>query len=378
MSQTKILKSSESSVKPLAIRVGRFLVCLLVVSVVWFTLLIGIAWAFGALWFDFPIAVLRQPLAAAFGLSALAALVFVRPHWRAQLGLAGAIVLVAAWELTIPASNTRDWQPDVAEAPYAKIDGDRVVIHNFRNFDYLSKTDFRSRWETKIVQLSNLRAVDFFTNFWGPKLICHTFLSFDFGPDGYVCISIETRMAKGQDYSALAGLYRQFELYYVIGDERDIVRVRTNYRLEDVYLYRLIAATPEKARALFLDYIKSADELHERAQWYNELTSNCITNIRIHIKHIGSARPWDWQLLVNGTIAERAYELRAIDTSLPFAELRRLSYIDERARAADRDPAFSSRIREGLPEIHDTSITPLLLKHSPTRSLQAQDFPDQQ
>ncbi len=99
------------------------------------------------------------------------------------------------------------------------------------------------------MQLSNLRAVDFFTNFWGPKLICHTFLSFDFGPDGYVCISIETRMAKGQNYSALAGLYRQFELYYVIGDERDIVRVRTNYRLEDVYLYRLIVATPEKARA---------------------------------------------------------------------------------------------------------------------------------
>jgi hypothetical protein len=378
MSQTKILKSPESSVKPLAIRVGRFLVCLLVVSIVWFILLIGIAWAFGALWFDFTIAGLRQPLAAAFGLSALAALVFVRPHWRAQLGIAGAIVLVAAWELTIPASNTRDWQPDVAEAPYAEINGDRVVIHNFRNFDYLSKTDFQSRWETKIVQLSNLRAVDFFTNFWGPKLICHNFLSFDFGPDGYVCISIETRMAKGQNYSALAGLYRQFELYYVIGDERDIVRVRTNYRLEDVYLYRLIAATPEKARALFLDYIESANELHERAQWYNELTSNCTTNIRVHIKHIGSARPWDWQLLVNGTIAERAYELRAIDTSLPFADLRRLSYIDERARAADRDPTFSRRIREGLPEIHDASITPLLLKHSPTRSLQAQDFPDQQ
>ncbi len=338
--------------------VVRFLVRLLILSVVTCILLIGVAWAFGALWFDFPVSGLRQPLAAAFGLSAVAALVFVRPHWRAQLGVAVAIVLVAAWELTIQSSNKRDWMPQVAEVPYAEIDGDRVVIHNFRNFDYLSKTEFRPRWETKIVQLSNLRAVDFFTNFWGPKLICHTFLSFDFGPDGCVCISVETRMAEGQNYSPIAGLYRQFELYYVIGDERDIVRVRTNYRLEDVYLYRLFAATPEKARALFLDYLKSANELHERPQWYNELTSNCTSNIRTHIKHIGSARPWDWQLLVNGTIAERAYELRAIDTSLPFAELRRLSYIDERARAADRDPAFSRRIREGLPGINEARITP--------------------
>ncbi len=363
--------------KPRAMGVGRFLLRLLVLGVVSFILLIGVAWAFGALWFDFPVAGLRQPLAAAFGVSAVAALVFVRPHWRAQLGVAGAIVLVAAWELTIPPSNTRDWQPQVAETPYVEFQGDRLVIHNFHNFDYLSKTEFRPRWETKIVHLSNLRAVDFFTNFWGPKLICHTFLSFDFGPDGYVCISIETRMAKGQNYSALAGLYRQFELYYVIGDERDIVRVRTNYRLEDVYLYRLLAATPEKARALFLDYIKSANELHEQAQWYNELTSNCTTNIRTHIKHIGSARPWDWQLLVNGTIAERVYDLRAIDTSLPFAELRRLSYIDYRARAADRDPAFSSRIREGLPGIKEARITPLRFKHPLAQSLQAQDFSDQ-
>jgi hypothetical protein len=131
--------------------------------------------------------------------------VFVRPRWRAQVAVAGAIALVAVWELTIPASNTANWQPEVAEAPYVEIDGDRVVIH--------------------------------------------TFVSFDFGPEGYVCISIETRMKKGQGYSAIAGLYRQYELYYVIGDERDTVRLRTNYRLEDVYLYHLIPATPERSRA---------------------------------------------------------------------------------------------------------------------------------
>jgi hypothetical protein len=108
------------------------------------------------------------------------------------------------------------------------------------------------------------------------------------------------------------------------GSAYRIVRPRTNYRLEDVYLYDLIPATPEQARALFLDYVQSANELHERAQWYNELLSNCTSNIRLHVKHIGSARPWDWQLLVNGSIDEDAYELGTIETSLPFAELKRL------------------------------------------------------
>ena len=279
----------------------------------WLLLAIGVAWSFGALWFDFPIAALSHTLAIVFFCGALAVLVLVRPRWRAKLGLVIGIALIAAWWLTIRPSNSRDWQADVAETPYAEIESDRIVIHNFRNFDYVTKTDFHPRWETKTVHLSNLRGVDFFTNYWGSTLICHTFLSFDFGPEGYVCISIETRMMKGQLYSPIAGLYRQFALYYVIGDERDIVRLRTNYRLEDVYLYRLIPATPERARALFLDYLQSANKLHERAQWYNELTSNCTTNVRVHIKNIGSARPWDWQILLNGTIDKHAYDLGALD-----------------------------------------------------------------
>jgi hypothetical protein len=134
-----MMQSSEPPVKPRAMQVCLFLVRLLLLSVVWLVLLIGVAWAFGALWFDFPVSALRRPLAAVFGLSAIAALAFVRPRWRAQLGVAVAIALVAVWELTIRPSNTRDWQPEVAEAPYAEIEGDTVVIHNFRNFDYRAK-----------------------------------------------------------------------------------------------------------------------------------------------------------------------------------------------------------------------------------------------
>jgi hypothetical protein len=117
---------------------------------------------------------LRRPLAAVFALCAIAALAFVRPRWRAHLGVAGAIALVAVWELTIRPSNTRDWQPEVAQAPYGEVDGDRVVIHNFHNFDYKSKTEFRPRWEIKTIHLSNLRTVDFFTNY-GYQRSAYTF-----------------------------------------------------------------------------------------------------------------------------------------------------------------------------------------------------------
>ena len=164
----------------------------------WLLLAIGAAWAFGAIWFDFPIAALRHALAIVFLCGALAALVLVRPRWHAKLSLVIAISLIAAWWLTIRPSNTRDCQTYVAEVSYAEIDGDRVMIHNFRNFDYVTKTDFRPQWETKTVHLSNLRGVDFLTNYWGSTLICHTFLSFDFGSEGPVCISIDTRMMKGR------------------------------------------------------------------------------------------------------------------------------------------------------------------------------------
>jgi hypothetical protein len=323
----------------------------LLLAMVWLALLIGVAWAFGAIWFDAPFPAWRRPLAVVFAASAIAALLFTRPRRWAQLGVAAVIVCLIAWWLTIRPSNNRDWQTDVAQVPYAESAGDLATIHNYRDFTYTSTTEFTPRWETKTVHLSNLRAVDFFTDFWGSPLICHTFLSFDFGPDGYVCASIETRKMVGQSYSAIEGFYRQFALCYILGSERDIVGLRTNYRLEDIRLYRLQKVPMEKARALFLSYLESANALRAKPEWYNALTTNCTTSIRHNIKYVGYSHRWDWQIVINGYIAERAYALGAIDTSLPLPELRRLSLINSRARAGGDGPGFSERIREGLPGI---------------------------
>jgi hypothetical protein len=236
----------------------------------------------------------------------------------------------------------------VARTPRATFRGNTVTIENLRNFDYRSETDYIERWETRTYDLDRLRGLDLFLSFWGPTLIAHTIMSWEFDEGPPLAISIETRKEKGESYSAVRGFFRQYELYYVVADERDIIRVRTNYRGERTYLYRLrIPAAP--ARELLQGYLAEANRLVERPRWYNALTHNCTIAIRKHVQALAGDRPWDWRLLANGHLDELGHERGHIDTSLPFAELKARSDITERAKAADKSPDFSQRIREGLP-----------------------------
>jgi hypothetical protein len=193
-----------------------------------------------------------------------------------------------------------------------------------------------------------LQGVDLFLSTWGSPLIAHTIASWDFGDGDHLAISIETRKEKSESYSAILGFFRQFEIYYVVADERDVVRLRTNYRGEQVRLYRL-SAEPEAARAILLEYLEEINALADEPVWYNAIAFNCTTAIRHHVKHIGRGGPFDWRILVNGKIDEMGYERGNIDTSLPFEELRRVSDIDARAQAAGDAADFSSQIRVGLP-----------------------------
>jgi hypothetical protein len=185
--------------------------------------------------------------------------------------------------------------------------------------------------------------------YWGSPNIAHTMVSFGFDGGDYVCMSIETRKEKGESYSAMKGFFRQFELTYIIADERDLVRLRTNYRqVEDVYLYRA-RMTPEQGRRLFLDYLRRANELRERPEWYNALTDNCTTAVRAQ-RAAQDRAPWDWRMLVNGHLDELLFERGTISTNLPFAELKKRCYVNPRARAADQTADFSQLIRVGLPD----------------------------
>ena len=311
----------------------------------WIAVLIGTLWAVGALWFDFPSAQVRHPLAGAFAVGAFAALAFVRPRWRAKIAVAAAVVLVMAWWFTLQPRQDRDWKPEVAVLAHASIDGERVTIHNVRNFEYRTETDFTPRHDTRTYDLQNLRGIDLFLTYWGSAFMAHPILSFDFGPDGRVCFSIETRSQRGQSYSAIGGLYRQFAQIYIAADERDVIRLRSNFRKgEDVYLYRF-AVTPEGARAGFLEYIRTLNELHAQPRWYNAIVNNCTTAIRQQ-RAVSERAPWDWRMLANGYADQMLYERGTIDRfGLPFDELKRRAHINERARATSDTSDFSERIR---------------------------------
>ncbi len=179
-------------------------------------------------------------------------------------------------------------------------------------------------------------------------MIAHTIASWEFADGSHLAISIETRKEVGEQYSAVLGFFRQFELYYVVADERDVIGVRTNHRGEDVYLYRL-KTPPPVARAILADYLKTVDRLATHPKWYNALTHNCTTTIRRHAQHVAPQNPFNWKILVNGYIDELGYERGTIDTSLPFEELKRRSDITQNGIEAGDDPDFSRRIREGLP-----------------------------
>ena len=317
----------------------------------WAVLVVATVWAVAALYFDVRIAWLRLPLAAVYGLGMLAVWIWVHRPRKLIVTVAGLLV-VLGWWFSLQPSNNRDWLPDVAVLPYADSNGNRVTIHNIRNCDYRTETDFTVQHYDKTYNLDALRTADLYLVTWGSPHIAHTMVSFGFTNGDYVCFSIETRKEKGEDYSALKGFFRQYELTYIIADERDLVRLRTNYRQgEEACLYRL-QATPEQARKLFLDYLRRANELHEHAEWYNALTDNCTTGIRTQ-RAAADRAPWDWRMLVNGHLDELLYERGTIVTNLPFAELKKLSNINARAKAADAAADFSQQIRKGLPGLNE-------------------------
>jgi hypothetical protein len=305
------------------------------------------AWAFGAIYFDFPTA--SKLATVLFALLLLAAIVFVRGKLLKLAVVFGAFVLTVLWWLTLRPSNDRAWQPDVAQTAWAQITGDEVTVHNMRNCDYRTDTDFTTHWETRTVRLSQITGMDVAINYWGSPWISHPIVSFLFADALPLCFSIETRKTIGQEYSALRGLYRQYSLIYVVADERDSIRVRSNYRHEDVYLYHTLAS-PAQARERFLEYIGAMNALRDNARWYNEITANCTTSIRTQ-RSVNERAPWNWRMLINGKADELLYERHAIATGgLPFAELKQRSLINKRARAANNDPDFSRLIREGLPK----------------------------
>ena len=290
---------------------------------------------------------LRIALAAAFAACGIWALWITRRR-RMPWVFAALFLVVCAWWATILPSHDRDWRRDVAVMPRAILDGDRVLIKNVRDFDYRSRSDFTERYEDREVSLSHLTGVDFYVSFWMEGPIGHTFLSFMFDNAPPVSISIETRPEANEGYSPIASMFKQYELIYVVGDERDLVRLRTNFRDEELFLYHL-NISPEAARRLFVVYLDRINELYAQPEWYHLLSNSCTINIVRYANVAGRTGGLDIRHVLNGWIDRYFYNTGLVNTSLGFDELRRRSNITEVSKAAGNGDDFPQRIRANLP-----------------------------
>ena len=271
-----------------------------------------------------------------------------------MLATAGAAVLatalVVAWWRSLRPSNDRDRRPEVARLATAEVRGDRVTVRNVRHFRYRSVEEFDERWEDRSYDLARLDGLDVFFVHWGPKLYNHTILSWSFDDGQRLAISVEVRKRKDQVYSAWKAFFKQYELIYVAADERDLIELRTNYRGEQVWLYR-IRTTQAGARALLLRYLDAMNAIARKPLWYNALSANCTTVVRQRVLDAGGRMPFSWRYVANAYLPELLYRRGTLDTSRPFEELRAMSHINPRALAVGEGEDFSARIREGLPAV---------------------------
>jgi hypothetical protein len=313
-------------------------------------LLVGV-WCSIAIWYQCgagePLRGLLTGSAAMLTLVAVACLATQR-RWLVAGIFSASVAAFLAWWTTILPTNDRNWAPDVARTVTATIDGDRVVVNNVRNFTWRSDVDFDQHWEQRTYYLSHLTDIDLIMSYWMGEAIAHTIVSFGFDNGERLAFSIETRKENDESYSSIAGFFKQYELAIVAADERDVVRVRSNVRGEDVRIYRL-KMTPENARRLLREYLEEANDLARTPRFYNTLTSNCTILVFDMVRVIHPGLPLDARVILAGYLPNYAYAVGATDTSMPFEKLRELSRINDKAARADADPDFSEKIREDIP-----------------------------
>lgn len=269
------------------------------------------------------------------------------------MGYVLAFLLIVAWWSLLSPSNKRDWADDVSEMTHGEVNGSQVVLHNVRNFDWRSPSDYTARWETREYNLEQLNSVDMILSYWAGPAIAHTLVSFGFKDGRYVAFSVEVRKQRHEKFSELGGFFKRFELSLVAADERDIVRVRTNVRdspPEQASLYR-IALAPDAQRSLFLAYVNEANQLRQKPRFYHTLTANCTTLIWHMMKRIMPGLPMDYRLLLSGYLPGYVYDVGGLDSRFTLSELQAMADITERARATSAQDDFSAAIRVGIPQL---------------------------
>jgi Domain of unknown function (DUF4105) len=326
-----------------------------IIALLFTTLLVGLpaAWAVLALWYQAPggrtIKVAIITVWIVFSVGVLLSL------WQGLAALsfsvfAAAVVAIVVWWQRIQPSNDRLWADDVAQIAAATVDGDKITLQNVRNFDWRSDTDYSQRWETRVYDLKQLNSVDMIMSYWRGPAIAHMLVSFGFAAADHVAFSVEIRRDKRQNYSEIGGFFKEFALSIIAADERDVIRLRTNVRGEDAYLYR-VSMPLFAMRSLFLSYLGESTSLVTTPRFYNTITANCTTLVYHMMTRIVGYLPLNYRILLTGYFPAYVYAVGGLDRRLPLAELRALGHITDRARKSDRSDSFSEDIRRGIPAI---------------------------
>ena len=272
---------------------------------------------------------------------------------RLPLAFAALFIGLLGWWAGLKPSHERDWIPELAHLPQMSVADNRLTVTNLRHFTWRSESDYDQRWETRSYDLSRIQGADLFLSYWSGEAIAHLLLSFTFEDSEPLTISIEIRREKGEEWSALAGFFRNYEMAYVAADERDLIGLRTQARDEDTRLFRL-NASPQQARDLLLAYAKDINQLAQQPRWYNTLTTNCTTVVYHLVGQVAPgwkfSLPLDPRVLLSGYLPGYLKDIGSVRQDMPLDELVKLSHIGEKARSLKPDsPDFSRVIREGVP-----------------------------
>jgi len=319
---------------------------LLLVGVAVLVTLLSGAWAALALWYQLPGGVVARTLGSAMWVLVVIALAVETIRRRSWLfpGIYVALYgLLLWWWSGIAPSNQRDWADDVSRPLTGRVEGHQVVLDNVRDFTWRSDDDYDARWETRRYDLDRLVSADAVLSYWGSKAIAHAMISFGFDDGSHVVFSVEIRRERGEEYSPIGGFFKQFETALVAADELDIIRVRTNVRGEDDYLYPLRMGKPAM-RALFLSCVHAANELAVTPKFYNTISFNCTTIVYRMARQIDPGLPRDIRLLLTGYLPGYLHEMGAVDRSVSVEVLRQRGRITERARSSTTED-FSWAIR---------------------------------
>lgn len=320
-------------------------------------LLLAWSWGFTAIFLAAPgLQWQKLILACLFGAALPGILLFSRSFLK---GLILCLILFAGlitWWQSLQPSNSKDWSVDVAKVAHGEIKGNKLTLHNVRNFRYITDKFFDEKWETvahwetREYNLDEIQGLDLFLSYWASDHIAHTILSWDFGNNQHLAISIETRKTKDQEYSSIKGFFKQFEVAYIAADEKDLIRLRTNYRKERVYVYRL-QVPAKRSRALLESYVAEMNSLVTTPEFYDALRNNCTTAIQLHVNAInpGEPPPVDWRLIASGHVDKMLFEKGILLQTLPFSKLRTKSRIDQRMQPHGEEH-FSTILRYDLPK----------------------------